>query len=244
MFCENCGTKLEDGSLFCPNCGQKQDANPVASNVGVANVGTSSYSTNTVNSESNYNTNANAAAASADANSDASYGELVTAFVTGNPAAYGGSNAISHYQKSFDKKGGWNWAGAFLGSTLLVYRKRVAWAFLYWVIDSVIFTIITNISGNSDGGFIFALLAIFLFHGFTVDKVIYRRFKTSMDTALTVNPNNPVQQKVFMASAGGSSITFFVVSIVLVILIMVILVAALGSAVNELSPLIYLFNYL
>lgn len=104
MFCENCGTKLEDGSLFCPNCGQKQDANPVASNVGVANVGTSSYSTNTVNSESNYNTNANAAAASADANSDASYGELVTAFVTGNPAAYGGSNAISHYQKSFEKK--------------------------------------------------------------------------------------------------------------------------------------------
>lgn len=131
-----------------------------------------------------------------------------------------------------------------MGSTLLVYRKRVAWAFLYWIIDSVIFTVITNISGNSDGGFIFALLAIFLFHGFTVDKVIYRRFKISMDTALTVNPNNPVQQKVFMASAGGSSITFFVVSIVLVILIMVILVAALGSAVNELSPLIYLFNYL
>ena len=30
MFCENCGTKLEDGTLFCTNCGAKQDVPEVA----------------------------------------------------------------------------------------------------------------------------------------------------------------------------------------------------------------------
>ncbi len=30
MFCENCGTKLEDGALFCTNCGAKQSAPEVA----------------------------------------------------------------------------------------------------------------------------------------------------------------------------------------------------------------------
>ena len=25
MFCENCGTKIEDNGLFCPNCGKRQD---------------------------------------------------------------------------------------------------------------------------------------------------------------------------------------------------------------------------
>lgn len=28
MFCENCGTKLEDGTVFCTNCGAKQDVVP------------------------------------------------------------------------------------------------------------------------------------------------------------------------------------------------------------------------
>lgn len=26
MFCDNCGTQLNDGDLFCPNCGQKSDS--------------------------------------------------------------------------------------------------------------------------------------------------------------------------------------------------------------------------
>ena len=30
MFCENCGTKLEDGTLFCTNCGAKQEVPEVA----------------------------------------------------------------------------------------------------------------------------------------------------------------------------------------------------------------------
>ena len=31
MFCEKCGTKLEDGSLFCDNCGAKLDDKPMVS---------------------------------------------------------------------------------------------------------------------------------------------------------------------------------------------------------------------
>ncbi len=31
MFCENCGTPLEDGAKFCPNCGSKvTDSAPAA----------------------------------------------------------------------------------------------------------------------------------------------------------------------------------------------------------------------
>ena len=29
MFCNNCGTKLDEGALFCPNCGNKVDNVPV-----------------------------------------------------------------------------------------------------------------------------------------------------------------------------------------------------------------------
>jgi len=26
MFCNNCGTKLEEDALFCPNCGSRADS--------------------------------------------------------------------------------------------------------------------------------------------------------------------------------------------------------------------------
>ena len=29
MFCEECGTQLEEGMLFCPNCGMKVENEPV-----------------------------------------------------------------------------------------------------------------------------------------------------------------------------------------------------------------------
>lgn len=209
MFCQNCGTKLDDGTVFCPNCGTKiEDVNVAATQSGYTDAGRGT-ATNEAYSFANVQPNANVGASAATGATVADEEQLENAFITGNPSGNAGiGSSFLHYKKSFaafraGSSTQWNWAAFWVGPYNLAYRRQYLLAAIFAVIS-----LIPIISG--------------IISGCIADKSLYNKFTTQKNIAISSFPNDIEQQKVYMAHNGGtktSAVWIFIVIYAVVVAI-------------------------
>lgn len=112
MFCYQCGTQLEEGSLFCHNCGAKMPDGNVSENQNASNISAESDRTWKNDNSSQYDKDADMQSSQIGSENDENkYGE----------------NIKPYYRKQFDRiasgqKAQFNWAALFLNAWMQLYN--------------------------------------------------------------------------------------------------------------------------
>lgn len=210
MFCQNCGTKLDDGTVFCPNCGTKTEAeNAAATQNSYTNAG-SGASTNEAYSFAQPNTNAGASAATGATITDEE--QLENAFITGNPSGNAGiGNSFLHYKKSFaafraGKSVQWNWASCLLNAYNMAYRKLYSLAIVFTFAGAIL-SVLSASYIITPGLALILSIAMLIITGCIADKSLYNKFTAQKNIAISSFPNDIEQQKVYMSQNGGTKIS-------------------------------------
>ena len=240
--CKICGARMDDGAAKCPMCGaaagvtaeslqpkplaqdQPRQSPPQQQTV-PSYGGTAGWSSQPVQQTVTVQIPPPPVMAQPQASGDATEDELIDAYISGNAGGIPArTHALEHYRGALCSPISWNWATAFTSCLNLFYRRCWGWALLSWLISWLCALVLGS-------NILLAQVVYFIIMGLAGDRIIYARYRRTVQQALSLYPGTKSNQLSYVAEHGGTRTGLVITIIVITVILLLVVFFVYGAAI-------------